>query len=127
VRAWFLSRGMSEFLSVRAALPTQRPITHRSHHARPDFWRVHEADNKKNGAKAGPESFVSLVEVLEEFRLPTLPAGLRITAALDLDSLECSSHRGLRSLVLNNPLSSGVKSAQEDGDATLPSSCSVAF
>ncbi len=29
-------------------------------------WGIREEDNKKSGAEAGPESFVAIVEVLEE-------------------------------------------------------------
>jgi len=54
----------------------------------------------KNETEASPESFIYLEQTLEGalgFRLT--PAGLHTTPALDLESLECPSHRGLRSVV----------------------------
>jgi hypothetical protein len=53
----------------------------------------------KNEAEASLRALLFIVEVLEELQASHSLVGLHTTPALDLSSLECSSHRGLRSII----------------------------
>jgi hypothetical protein len=61
--------------------------------------RVLARKKMKNEAEAGLRALHLKWRSWRGFRLPTIPAGLLTTPALDLDFFECSSHRGLRSII----------------------------
>jgi hypothetical protein len=79
----------------------EHPTTNRPHKNNTTLINegVRQEDNKKKRSGGGFKELLSKWRFWRSFRLPTFAVGLLTTPALDLDSLECSSHRGLRSII----------------------------
>ncbi len=99
VRVWFLPL---TFLNVTPdAQPSakQQPMTNRSHKNNTIHRKFikrrgsSEKMGKKTGTEAGADRCIAIMEVLEEFKLFALPAGLLTTPAFDQSALESSFHR----------------------------------